>query len=90
MTAPTTDSVRIAAPAPGSTVPDPGASGLPRRVPGRPVRQRNRVALDTLEATFAGLQQVDDTARPVLALEPPADLPPVWPPVTGALPRVGG
>ncbi|MBO9567928.1 MAG: hypothetical protein J7503_03795 [Cellulomonas iranensis] len=90
MTVPSTDDGRTAAPAPGSTVPALGPRGLPQRVPGLPVRQRDRVSLETLRATFAGLQQVDELARPTVALEPPTDLPPVWPPVTGALPRVGG
>ncbi|WP_177199670.1 hypothetical protein [Cellulomonas sp. KH9] len=45
------------------------------------------MSLDTLEATFAGLQQIDDTARPATPRTPPPDL---WPPVTGAQSRVTG
>ncbi len=83
MTVPSTDSER----APALDAPPPvGASRpLPRRVPALPVRQRNRVSIETLEATFAGLQQVDENARPAAPAAPPADL---WPPVTGSQPHV--
>lgn len=71
-----------------------GEHGLPQRAKLLPVRQRNRVSLETLEATFSGLQQIDDSARPTAPLAPPADL---WPPVTGShrlvtgsIPRVTG
>lgn len=90
MTVPSTDDGRTAAPAPGSDLPATGPGGLPQRVAGARVRQRDRVSIETLRATFEGLLQVDEHARPSVALEPPTDLPAVWPPVTGALPRVGG
>ncbi len=54
------------------------------------MRQRNRVSLDTLAATFAGLQQIDESARPDVVVEPPENLPTIWPPVTGSLPRISG
>jgi len=84
VTVPPTDSERV--PALGAP-PAAGPVGLPRRPATLPVRQRNRVSLDTLEATFAGLQQIDDTARPATPRTPPPDL---WPPVTGAQSRVTG
>lgn len=85
MTAPSTDSDR--APARAAAQPGTGAHGLPQRARTLPVRQRNRVPLETLEATFAGLQQVDENARPETPLAPPEDL---WPPVTGPHPLVTG
>lgn len=89
MTAPPTDGER--APLPGAPAAAPpaarGPRGLPQRVRALPVRQRNRVALETLEATFAGLQQVDDSARPATPIAPPPD---IWPPVTGSHPLVTG
>ena len=72
---------------PGAPDAGPRDGGLPRRTPGRPVRPRDRVPLETLEATLSGLHEVDDTARPAVALEPP---PEVWAAVTGAVPRVQG
>ena len=63
-----------------------GPAGLPQRPRTLPVRQRNRVPLETLEATFAGLQQIDENARPAEPLAPPPEL---WPPPeTGSHPRV--
>lgn len=53
-------------------------SRLPQRVPPRPVRQRNRVPLETLEAAYSGLQQVDDDARPAEPLAPPPDVVLPW------------
>jgi len=82
---PSTDSER--APTLGVPAAVTGPHGLPRRAKSRPVRQRNRVPLDMLEATFAGLQQIDENARPAAPLAPPPEL---WPPVTGSHPRVTG
>lgn len=99
MTVPSTDSERAptrAAPTPERAAPraerpaspaETAPHRLPRRAAALPVRQRNRVALETLEATFAGLQQVDEEARPAAPLAPPADL---WPPVTGSHQLVTG
>ena len=68
MTVPSTDSER--APALGATPPVGTPQRLPRRVAALPVRQRNRVALDTLEETLVGLQQIDDHARPAAPAGP--------------------
>lgn len=85
MTVPSTDSER--APSRAASTPGTGAHGLPQRTRSLPVRQRNRVPLETLEATFAGLQQVDELARPEAPIAPPPEL---WPPVTGSHPLVTG
>ncbi|QCB94593.1 hypothetical protein [Cellulomonas shaoxiangyii] len=77
MTMPSTDE-RDDAPATGTRAPRP-APALPRRTAPQPVRERNRVALETLEATFAGLQQIDERARPVAPPDPPPDVELPWP-----------
>lgn len=95
VTVPSTDSERAPTPARAASTPTTGPHGLPQRATTPRVRQRNRVSLETLEATFAGLQQVDEHARPEAPLAPPADL---WPPpetgshplVTKGTPRVSG
>lgn len=76
VTMPTTDE-RDDAPATGTRAPRPAPS-LPRRAAPLPVRQRNRVPLETLEATFAGLQQVDERTRPVAPPAPPPDVALPW------------
>lgn len=92
MTVPSTDRDRASAPgaragaSTGTSAPATGPGGLPQRAPRLPVRPRNRVPLDTLEATFAGLQQIDENARPAQPLAPPPEL---WPPAeTGSHPLV--
>ncbi|QGQ20344.1 hypothetical protein GC089_15545 [Cellulomonas sp. JZ18] len=76
MTMPTTDERRQA--------PDAGAGNhaappaLPQRTPPLPVRQRNRVPLETLEAAYSGLQQVDERARPAAPVAPPPDVVLPW------------
>ncbi|GIG22529.1 hypothetical protein Cch01nite_32530 [Cellulomonas chitinilytica] len=53
-----------------------GAAPLAARVPAAPrVRLRVRIPLDVLEATHAGLQDVDDQHRPPPSDETPPPLP---------------
>ncbi|MCC2336546.1 hypothetical protein [Cellulomonas wangsupingiae] len=82
-----TDSERAPAPATDAPPRAAGPRGLPQRAATQPVRQRNRVSLEVLAATFAGLQQIDETTRPAAPLAPPPEL---WPPVTGSHPHVTG
>ncbi|MFS0704918.1 hypothetical protein AB6N23_10385 [Cellulomonas sp. 179-A 9B4 NHS] len=76
MTMPTTDE-RDDAPHTGTRAPRP-APALPHRDAPLPVRQRNRVPLETLEATFAGLQEIDERTRPVAPPVPPPDVELPW------------
>lgn len=74
MTRPTTDE-RDGAPAAGTHAPP---TALPRRTPALPVRQRNRVPLETLEAAYTGLQQVDERTKPAAPVAPPPDVVLPW------------
>jgi len=87
VTVPSTDAERAPAPVTGVPAPVAGPRRLPQRTATLPVRPRNRVAYETLAATFAGLQEVDEAARPSAPLAPPSEL---WPPVTGSHPHVTG
>lgn len=63
-------------PPPLGALPRGGAAPLAARVPGGPrVRLRVRIPLDVLEATHAGLQDVDDDHRPPPSDEAPPPLP---------------